>query len=36
MYVDDERFRANYDAILPGLAEYYRDAMDVYASERLS
>lgn len=36
MYVDDERFRVNYDAILPGLAEYYRDAMAVYASERLT
>jgi MerR family transcriptional regulator, thiopeptide resistance regulator len=36
MYVDDERFRVNYDSILPGLAEYYRDAMDAYASERLN
>lgn len=36
MYVDDPRFAANYDAITPGLAEYYRDAMAVYADNQLS
>lgn len=35
MYVDDERFRANYERIAEGLAEYQRDAMVVYADERL-
>ena len=36
MYVDDPRFTATYDTIAPGLAEYYRDAMAVYADSRLS
>jgi DNA-binding transcriptional MerR regulator len=36
MYVDDPRFTATYDRVSPGLAEYYRDAMAVYAKERLS
>jgi hypothetical protein len=36
MYVDDERFRANYEKITEGLAAYQRDAMAVYAAERLS
>lgn len=36
MYVEDARFRATYDAVAPGLAEYLRDAMAVYAQERLS
>ncbi|MBV9793127.1 MAG: MerR family transcriptional regulator [Actinobacteria bacterium] len=35
LYVDDERFRANYDKITPGLAAYQRDAMAIYAGERL-
>lgn len=35
LYVDDPRFTATYDAIAPGLAEYYRDAMAVYADSRL-
>lgn len=35
MFVDDPRFRTTYDSIAPGLAEYYRDAMAVYASNRL-
>ncbi|NME80801.1 MerR family transcriptional regulator [Rhodococcus sp. 105337] len=35
MYVDDERFKANYEKIAEGLAEYQRDAMVVYADERL-
>ncbi|MFJ3900302.1 MerR family transcriptional regulator [Streptomyces sp. NPDC090025] len=36
MYVDDPRFRANFDKIAEGLAEYQRDAMSVYADQRLS
>lgn len=36
MYVDDPRFTATYDAIAPGLAEYYRDAMAVYADTKLT
>ena len=36
MYVDDERFRANYEKITEGLAAYQRDAVAVYARERLS
>ncbi|MFI8940222.1 MerR family transcriptional regulator [Streptomyces syringium] len=35
-YVDDPRFRANYDKIADGLAVYQRDAMVVYADARLS
>ncbi|MDQ2729711.1 MAG: MerR family transcriptional regulator [Actinomycetota bacterium] len=34
MYVDE--FTATYDSIAPGLAEYYRDAMAVYADTRLT
>jgi hypothetical protein len=36
MYLDDPRFTATYDTIALGLAEYYRDAMGVYADSRLS
>jgi DNA-binding transcriptional MerR regulator len=36
MYVDDERFTATYDAFRPGLAVYLRDAIDEFASTRLS
>lgn len=36
MYVDDPRFAATYTRIAPGLAEYYRDAMAVYADNRLN
>jgi DNA-binding transcriptional MerR regulator len=36
LYVDDERFRASYEQIAPGLAAYQRDAMIVYARDRLS
>jgi DNA-binding transcriptional MerR regulator len=36
MYVDDERFKVNYEKIAEGLAEYQRDAMAVYADTRLS
>ena len=35
MYVDDERFTATIDATAPGLAVYLRDAMAVYARQRL-
>jgi len=30
MYVADERFKANYDKIAPGCAEFFRDAISVY------
>ncbi|NMO97347.1 MerR family transcriptional regulator [Paenibacillus lemnae] len=30
MYVDDERFRAYYDAQKPGTAEFLRDAINIY------
>lgn len=36
MYVEDERFKATYDRIATGLAEYYRDAMACYADSTLS
>ncbi|MEJ7742651.1 MAG: TipAS antibiotic-recognition domain-containing protein [Nocardioidaceae bacterium] len=32
----DPRFTSTYDKIAPGLAEYYRDAMAVYADTRLA
>ena len=35
MYVSDERFRANYDALAPGLSEFIRDAVRANA-ERAS
>jgi len=35
-YVDDLRFKAVYDQIAGGLAEFHRDAMAAYADERLS
>lgn len=31
MYVSDERFRAFYDSMRPGLAEHLRDAMEANA-----
>ncbi|MFI1104020.1 MerR family transcriptional regulator [Streptomyces melanogenes] len=34
-YVDDPRFRVNFDKIADGLAVYQRDAMVVYADARL-
>ncbi|MFI5571167.1 MerR family transcriptional regulator [Streptomyces sp. NPDC051740] len=34
--VDNETWRAAYEAIAPGLAEYQRDAMVAYATTRLS
>lgn len=36
LYVDDQRFRARYEQIAPGLAAYQRAAMTVYARDRLS
>ncbi|RNB81514.1 MerR family transcriptional regulator [Brevibacillus panacihumi] len=30
MYVEDERFKAYYDAVQPGMAEFLRDAIGVY------
>jgi DNA-binding transcriptional MerR regulator len=30
MYVDDERFKAYYDKIQPGVAEFLRDAIEIY------
>lgn len=35
LYVDDPEFRARYDAVAPGLAEYWRDAITEYAAARL-
>ncbi|MFI8518862.1 MerR family transcriptional regulator [Streptomyces sp. NPDC085481] len=35
-YAEDPRFRANFDRIATGLAEYQRAAMAVYAAARLS
>ena len=35
LYTDDPRFRAHYEEVRPGLAEYLRDAMAAYASARL-
>ncbi len=35
-YVEDPRFKAAYDKIVVGLAEYQRDAMAAYADARLS
>ena len=36
LYVDHPDFHARYDAIRPGLAEFVRDAMAVYAVESLA
>ena len=36
LYVDSPDFKARYDAVRPGLAEYVRDAMAVYAVESLT
>jgi len=35
MYVEHPEFRANYEKVRPGLAEFMRDAMAVYARESL-
>lgn len=34
--VDNERWRAAYEAIAPGLAAYQRDAIEAYAASRLA
>jgi hypothetical protein len=34
MYVEDERFRANYDEKEPGTAEFLRDAIHIYTGFR--
>lgn len=34
MYVDDPRFTAHYDAIVPGAAVFLRDAMKVYTGDK--
>jgi DNA-binding transcriptional MerR regulator len=34
MYVADERFKANYDRIAPGCAEFLLDAINIYCSSR--
>ncbi|MCX6027892.1 MAG: MerR family transcriptional regulator [Chloroflexi bacterium] len=36
MYVDDQRFTANYDKYRPGLAVFMRDAMTYYAEHSLA
>jgi MerR family transcriptional regulator, thiopeptide resistance regulator len=36
LYVEDERFRARYEAVRPGLAQYVREAMAVYATAQLA
>lgn len=33
MYVDDERFKAYYDAVVPGAAEFLRDAIQIYVQK---
>lgn len=35
LYVEDPEFKARYDALAPGLAEYLRDATAAYAAARL-
>lgn len=34
MYVDDERFKAYYDKEQPGLAEFLRDAIQIYTKKK--
>jgi hypothetical protein len=34
MYVCDERFKAYYDSIAPGCAEFLRDALEVYCTNQ--
>lgn len=36
LYAEDERFRAKYEQLQPGLADYLRDAMAAYARARMS
>jgi len=33
MYAADERFKAYYDKIAPGCAEFLRDAINIYCGE---
>ena len=33
MYVEDERFKQNYDSKKPGTAEFLRDAINIYATK---
>ncbi|MDR0514501.1 MAG: MerR family transcriptional regulator [Coriobacteriaceae bacterium] len=33
MYVADERFRGYYDSIRPGMAAFFRDALNIYTAE---
>jgi hypothetical protein len=33
MYVADERFKAYYEKITPGCAEFLRDAINVYCGQ---
>ena len=35
MYVDDPRFRATYEAVRPGLAEFVRDAVMIYTEGKI-
>ena len=32
MYVGDERFRAYYEAIVPGCAAFFRDPLNLYGA----
>lgn len=32
MYVDEPRFKARYEAVAPGLAEFFRDAIRIYVA----
>jgi hypothetical protein len=36
VYVDDPEFRARYDGVAPGLAEYLAHAMRVFAAAELT
>ena len=36
MYVDDERFKAYYDKVKPGAAEFLRDAIHIYTGQKQS
>jgi len=33
MYVGDERIRANYDKLVPGCTEFFRDAINIYCKK---
>lgn len=34
MYVEDERFKANYEKIAPGCTEFLRDAIHIYCKQQ--